>query len=86
MKGKKKYTKMCLILFNKGVGGSIKLFSSVVLCFGYDGRGMDLRFGCGGCIWEGSCVFHRLTGMEMLEMRRCRGVWVHRREVASFKR
>ena len=38
---------MCLILFNKGVGGSIKLFSSVVLCFGYDGWGMDLRFGCG---------------------------------------
>ena len=47
MKGKEKYTKMCLILFKKGVGGSIKLFSSVVLCFGSDGWGMDLRFGCG---------------------------------------
>ena len=52
MKGKKKYTKMCLILFNNGVGGSIKSFSSVVLRFEYDGRCMNLRFGCGGCIWE----------------------------------
>ena len=86
MKGKKKYTKICLILFNKGVGGSNKLFSSVVLCFRYDGRGMDLRFGCGGCIWEVLDLFYRLTGMEMLEMRRCWGVWEHRREVASFKR
>ena len=86
MKGKKKYTKMCLILFNKGEGRSIKLFSCVVLCFGYDGWGMNLRFGCGGCIWEALDLFYGLTGMEMLEMRRCRGVWVHRREVASFKR
>ena len=54
---------------------------------GYDGRGMELRFGCGGCIWEVlDSFFYRLTGMEMLEMRRCRGVWVYRREVASFKR
>ena len=67
MKGKKKYTKLCLILFNKGVGGSNKSFSCVVFRFRYDGRGMDLRFGRGGCIWEGSCDFHRLTGMEMLE-------------------
>ena len=78
--------KMCLILFNKGVGGSNKSFSSVVLCFGYDGRCMDLRFGCGGCIWEVLDLFYGLTGMEMLEMRLCMGVWVHRREVASFNR
>ena len=31
-------------------------------------------------------IFYGLKGMEILEMRRCRGVWVHRREVASFKR
>ena len=86
MKGKEKNTKVCLILFNKGVGGSNKSFSYVVLRFGYDGRGMDLRFGCGGGIWEVLDLFYGLTGMEMLEMRRCRGVWVHRREVASFNR
>ena len=29
------------------VESSDKSFSSVVLCFGYDGWSMDLRFGCG---------------------------------------
>ena len=53
---------------------------------GCDGRGMDLRFGCGGGIWEVLDLFYGLRGMEMLEMRLCRGVWVHRREVASVKR
>ena len=42
----KKWEKYRFLLIFR-VESSDKLFSSVFLCFGYDGWGMDLRFGCG---------------------------------------
>ena len=53
---------MCRFLLIFRVESSDKSFSSVVLCFGYDGWGMDLRFGCGGGIWEVVVIFHSCSG------------------------
>ena len=37
-------------------------------------------------VQNATCTFWCLMVMEMLEMKRCAGMWVYRREVASFKR
>ena len=53
---------MCRFLLIFRVESSDKLFSSVFLCFGSDGWGINLSFGCSDGIWEVVVFFHSFWG------------------------